>query len=334
VSATQHILAPRPEPSLVSLVIPVYNEEAVIPLLLDRLAELMASAPFLLEVVFVNDGSSDHSLHLLHQAAQRTSNFRVLALARNFGHQIAATAGLDAARGDAVILMDADLQDPPEIVLDMVKVYREGYDVVAARRITREGESVFKRFTAWVFYRIMRALIYKDLPPDVGDFRLLSRRFLDALGRMRETHRFLRGMTSWLGFPQTTIPFVRAPRAAGETKYPLSKMLRFAWTAAISFSPLPLRLSFLVGWILLGFGIFYTVYALVEMALGRPLVRGWTSLVVVNCLGSGAIMVAIGVLGEYVGRIFEESKGRPLYIVADEYALPSPNRQSSPSQVL
>ncbi|MEO8661980.1 MAG: glycosyltransferase family 2 protein [Bryobacteraceae bacterium] len=333
-SATQHILAPRPEPSLVSLVIPIYNEEAVIPLLLDRLAELIAHAPFSLEVVFVNDGSSDHSLHLLHQAAQRTSNFRVLALARNFGHQIAATAGLDAARGEAVILMDADLQDPPEIVPEMVRVYREGYDVVAARRITREGESAFKRFTAWLFYRTMRALIYKDLPPDVGDFRLLSRRFLDALGRMRETHRFLRGMTSWLGFPQTTVPFVRALRAAGETKYPLAKMLRFAWTAAISFSPLPLRLSFSIGWILLGFGICYTFYALVEMALGMPLVRGWMSLVVVNCLGSGAIMVAIGVLGEYVGRIFEESKGRPLYIVADEYALPSPDRQASPSQVL
>jgi glycosyltransferase involved in cell wall biosynthesis len=316
---THHLLSPRPAPRLLSLVVPMYNEEAVIPLLVESLSSLMERLPCPVQVLMVNDGSSDSTILKLREVASKDSRFEVLSLARNFGHQVAATAGLDAARGDAIVLMDADLQDPPELVLDMLAEYQKGYDVVYAQRIRREGESWFKRWTAWLFYRLMRVLVDRDLPLDVGDYRLVSRRFLDALNQMRETHRFLRGMVSWVGFPQVAVPFVRARRAAGETKYPLSKMLRFAWTAAVSFSPLPLRLSFVVGGTFFGMGCVYAVYALSRWVLGLYIVPGWTSLILVTCLGTGGVMLLIGVLGEYVARIYEEIKGRPLYVISDRF---------------
>ena len=225
-------------------------------------------------------------------------------------------AGLRMSRGEAVVLMDADLQDPPELVLDMVREYQKGYDVVYAQRIGREGEGVPKRLTAWVFYRLMKFLVYKELPPDVGDFRLVSRRCLDALNAMRETHRFLRGMVSWIGFPQNAVRFVRPARVAGQTKYPFRRMLLFAWTAALSFSPLPVRLSFVLGFLLFSLGGAYAFYALARFALGMYIVPGWVSLIMINLLTSGAIMMGLGVLGEYVSRIFEEVKNRPLYVVS------------------
>ena len=320
-SGTHHILAARPDPSLLSLVIPVYNEAEVLPTLFDQVAGLLAQLPCPGEVVFVNDGSRDRSLELLRDAALRDPRCKVVSLARNFGHQIAATAGLDAARGDAVVLMDADLQDPPELVPEMIGQYRLGYDVVYAQRTRRTGESIFKRASAWLFYRVMRLLVYKDLQPDVGDFRLISRRCLDALRQMREMHRFLRGMVAWVGFPQVGVPFVRPPRAAGRTKYSLAGMVRLAWTAALSFSPLPLRLSLVLGVLMLGVGLAYGIYGTVEYVLGYPLVRGWFSLIVLNCLGWGTTMMAIGILGEYVARIYEEIKGRPLYLIADTWNL-------------
>jgi polyisoprenyl-phosphate glycosyltransferase len=316
---TAYILTPREVPKLFSLVIPIYNEQEVLPILVARLEELMAKLPCPVEVILVNDGSRDNSVHQLYELSQRDKRFKVLCFARNFGHQIAATAGLDAASGDAVVLMDADLQDPPELIFDMLTRYREGYDVVYAQRVKRTGETLFKRWSAWLFYRMMATLVYKDLPTDTGDYRLVSRRCLNALLEMRETHRFLRGMVSWVGFPQIAQPFVRAPRAAGETKYPLSKMLTFAWTAAVSFSPTPLRASFLAGFLLIALGLGYGVFALVRVMLGLYIVRGWASLILLNCLTAGALMISIGVLGEYVARIFEEIKGRPLYIVSDRF---------------
>jgi len=322
---TYHLLTPRPAPRLVSLVVPLYNEEEMLPLLFDRVRDLLAKLPCPAQVVLVNDGSSDASIVKLQQIAAQDRRFEVLSLARNFGHQLAATAGLDAARGDAIVLMDADLQDPPELVLDMLVQYEKGYDVVYGQRLQRKGETIFKRFSAWLFYRLMRILVRRDLPVDTGDYRLVSRRFLDALNRMRETHRFLRGMVTWVGFPQVAVPFVRAPRAAGATKYPLSKMLRFAWTAAISFSPLPLQLSFFVGSAFFGIGCAYAAYALVRWFLGLYLVPGWTSLIFVTCLGTGGVMILIGVLGEYVARIYEEVKGRPLYVVSDRFNSPDAN---------
>jgi dolichol-phosphate mannosyltransferase len=321
-SNTQYLLTPRPKPNLISLVVPLYNEEEVVFLLFKRLQDLLGQLPCQAQVVMVNDGSSDSTIVKLREIAQADRRFEVLSLARNFGHQLAATAGLDAARGDAIVLMDADLQDPPELVLDMLAEYEKGYDVVYAQRLRRTGESIFKRASAWLFYRLMRALVYKDLPVDTGDYRLVSRRFLDALNHMRETHRFLRGMVAWVGFPQTAVPFVRPPRAAGETKYPLTKMLRFAWTAAISFSPLPLQASFFVGSIFFGIGFVYSLYALAQWLLGAYLVPGWTSVILVTSLGTGGVMILIGVLGEYVARIYEEIKGRPLYVVSDKFNAP------------
>jgi glycosyltransferase involved in cell wall biosynthesis len=312
---TNHVLIRRGYPALLSIVIPLYNEEEVLPALVARLKSLLADLKCQSEVVLVNDGSADRTLPGLMEYAAQDSRFKVIALARNFGHQNAATAGLDHAAGDAVVLMDADLQDPPELIHEMLEKYRQGYDVVYARRIDREGETIFKRFTAWVFYRLMSTLVHKDLPRDVGDFRLISRRCLEALKQMQETHRFLRGMVHWVGFPQTAVCFKRDKRAAGSTKYTFWKMTLFAWTAAISFSALPLRASSTIGALLFGFGGCYGMYALFRTLAGLYTVPGWTSVIIVNCLIGGAVMVSIGILGEYVGRIFEEGKARPVYLV-------------------
>lgn len=310
-------LTPRPVPRTLSVVIAAYNEEAVLPALRRRLSAFMDALPGTrVEVVIVDDGSTDATLDGLLEWADADGRVCVIGLARNFGHQAAVTAGLDAASGEAVVLMDADLQDPPEVVGSMLAEYARGYDVVCGRRVSRTGEGWFKRATAWGFYRVMRAFVHADLPVDCGDFRLVSRRCLDAVVAMRETHRFLRGMVAWVGFPQTTVPYERAARAAGETKYPLRKMLQFAWTAAVSFSPAPLRLTMAAGMILGALGFADGVYAVGRHLLGYRNVPGWTSVIAVNCLVGGGILVGIGVLGEYVGRIFEEVKGRPLYVVS------------------
>jgi dolichol-phosphate mannosyltransferase len=244
----------------------------------------------------------------------------VLNLSRNFGHQHASTAGVDYAGGDAIVLMDADLQDPLEVVHRMVEKYCHGYDVVCGQRVTRSGESAFKKFTAWAFYRSMRMFFLKSLPQDVGDFRLMSRRCVDSLREMRELHRFLRGMVAWVGYPQICIPYERQARAAGETKYPFRKMIRLAWTAAVSFSALPLRFSFIGAGAMTLVAIEEAVRAVI-MHFSHRTVPGWTSLMVIVCLSNAALMIAVGILGEYVGRIYEEGKGRPLYIVSDSWNL-------------
>jgi dolichol-phosphate mannosyltransferase len=314
---THRRLTPRPAPRLLSIVIAAYNEEAVLPELRRRLNDFIDGllAATSAEVVAVDDGSADGTLDGLLEWAEADPRVRVIGLARNFGHQAAVTAGLDAARGDAIVVIDADLQDPPEVIAAMLAQYRRGYDVVYGRRVSRAGEGWFKRLTAWGFYRIMRGFVHKALPVDCGDFRLVSRRCLDAVLAMRETHRFLRGMVAWVGLNQTTVDYQRAARVAGETKYPLRKMLHFAWTAAVSFSPAPLRLALAVGALLGALGLAYGVYAVGRFFLGYPNVPGWTSVIAVTCLVGGGVLVGIGILGEYVGRIFEEVKGRPLYIV-------------------
>ncbi|WP_243305001.1 glycosyltransferase family 2 protein [Geothrix oryzisoli] len=309
-------LVPRPLPPLLSLVIPIFNEEEVLPLLIPRLREILNTLSCPSEVILVDDGSSDRSIQILLKESESDSRLKVLALARNFGHQLAATAGLDFSRGEAVILMDADLQDPPELISAMLEKYCQGFDVVYAKRTAREGETWFKKATAWAFYRIMRRLIHKDLPVDVGDYRLMSRPCLDALQSMRETHRFLRGMVAWIGFPQTSVEFIRPRRAAGETKYPLSKMLLFAWNAALSFSPLPLRLIFGAGMTLAIGSFSYGLFAMGATFWGLDVVRGWASSIAVTCFIGGTILVSIGLLGEYVAKIYEQVKERPLYVVA------------------
>ncbi|HEV7301016.1 MAG TPA: glycosyltransferase family 2 protein [Tepidisphaeraceae bacterium] len=313
---TYHPLIPRPAPALLSVVIPVYNEQEVVPILRDHLTAWAAAQPYAIEIVLVNDGSTDRTIDALLTWANEDKRVVVIGLARNFGHQAAITAGLDVATGDAIVVIDADLQDPPDVIPQMVRQYELGYDIVYGRRLRREGEPVTKKLAGWAFYRFMRAFIYADLPTDTGDFRLISRRTLDALQQMRETHRFVRGMVAWLGFPSTAVEYARPPRAAGESKYPWRRLAKLAWTGAISFSPLPLRVSLGLGIAVALAGLGVAIYALAAKLSGQFIVPGWTSQVVVSCLIGGAVLISNGMLGEYVGRIFEASKGRPLYVVS------------------
>jgi dolichol-phosphate mannosyltransferase len=305
---------------------PFYNEEEMFPLLRPRLTEFMDRSPYPCEVIAVNDGSSDRTIDLLVEWGQSDPRIKILSLSRNFGHQYASTAGIDHAAGEAIVLIDADLQDPLEVIHRMVEQYRNGYDVICGQRITRSGEGVFKKFSAWFFYRFMRAFFLESLPPDVGDFRLMSRRCVESLTGMRELHRFLRGMVAWVGYPQTCVQYERQPRGAGSTKYPFVKMFRLACTAAFSFSALPLRLSFAGAGVMTLIAVVEAIRAIVAHFAGRT-VAGWTSLMVVICLSNAALMIAVGILGEYVGRIYEESKGRPLYVVAQSW-----NVSRSPSE--
>ena len=322
-SQTTHILRPRENPKLLSIVIPCYNEQEVVPILRAELEKFIQTLPCPCELVFINDGSRDQTLMLLDAWARTDERVKLIGFARNFGHQTAVTAGLDVARGDAVVIMDADLQDPPHIVHEMLARYREGYDVAYGQREVRVGETAFKKFSAWAFYRLMRRLVHPDLPVDAGDFRLISRECLDALKGMRETHRFLRGMVAWVGFAQIPVFYKREARAAGETKYPLSKMLKFAWTAALSFSPLPLRVSLVLGLMIAFIGFLAGLYALIVgfihffmPSINIPYSSGWASIMTLTCLVGGAVLISVGVLGEYVARIYDEIKARPLYLVS------------------
>ncbi len=315
-SKTFHILQPRPYPGLLSLVIPMYNEESVVPHLRGAVEQFMAEVSGDTEIILVNDGSTDETLARIAAWAREDQRVKVIHLSRNFGHQIACTAGLDFACGDAVVVLDADLQHPLHVVHQMIRRYCEGYDVAYAAGLVRKGESWFKRFTAWFFYRLMRSLVYKRLPVDAGDFRLISRGCLDGLRQMRETHRFLRGMVAWVGYAQIAIPYERGARVAGRSKYPLHKMLAFAWTAATSFSILPLRAIMTFGLIVTLFGAEEAVRAILAHFFHWYTVRGWTELIVVVSVIGGTMLISIGILGEYVGKIYEQSKERPLYLVA------------------
>jgi dolichol-phosphate mannosyltransferase len=315
-STTSFLLQPRPYPGLLSLVIPIYNEELVVPFLRNELQHFLADLQGEAEVVLVNDGSTDTTLEKIVEWAHEDPHVKIVNFSRNFGHQIASTAGLDYATGDAVVLLDADLQDPLDVIPRMVQRYCEGYDVVYGKRKARQGETWFKRFTAWLFYRLMRAFVHGDLPVDAGDFRLLSRPCLNALQQMRETHRFLRGMIAWVGFAQIGVPYERSPRVAGSTKYPLRKMLTFAWTAATSFSTLPLKASMLLGVVVTLMGLEEAVRAILAKVFHWYTVPGWSSLTVLVSVLGGATLMSIGVLGEYVGKLYEQTKHRPLYVVA------------------
>jgi glycosyltransferase involved in cell wall biosynthesis len=314
--STFHLLQPRPYPAKLSLVIPMYNEEAVVAFLRPAIEQFMAEVLCETEVILVNDGSSDGTLGQIAAWAAGDPRIKVVHFSRNFGHQSACTAGLDFATGDAVAVLDADLQHPLHVIHEMIVRYCEGYDVAYAAGLVREGESWFKRFSAWLFYRLMRSMVYKSLPADAGDFRLISRECLEGLRQMRETHRFLRGMVAWVGYAQVAVPYERGPRAAGHTKYSLRKMLSFAWTAATSFSTLPLRLSTFMGLVVTLFGMVEAGRAVLAHIFHWYTVTGWTSLLVTICVIGGTLLISIGVLGEYVGKLYEQSKERPLYLVA------------------
>ena len=319
---------------LLSIVIPLFNEEAVLPLLVARLNETLARLDCESEVLLIDDGSRDGTPALARQIAGDDPRYRVLSFSRNFGHQAAITAGLDFAGGDAVAIMDADLQDPPEILGRMLELYREGYDVVSAQRESREGDGLWKRATASAFYWIMRKTVDERLTAEVGDFRLLSRGAVHALRSFREQHRFMRGLIAWLGLTEATVPFKRGPRAAGTTKYPTLKMAAFAWTAVTSFSGLPLRLGVLAGMFLTGLGALYFVYAAYRALVAHATVPGWTSLVFLQIFFSGATLLSIGLMGEYLARIYDESKRRPLYVLRDLVNVPRQDARTDRTVIL
>lgn len=300
-----------------SLIFPIYNEEAVVPLLLHRLDQLLPRLDGPAEVIFVDDGSRDTSSIVLAARARENPAYRFIGLSRNFGHQIAITAGMDHARGDAVIVMDADLQDPPELVLDMIAKWQEGFEIVYAQRISREGESRFKKATAALYYKIIGRLATVDIPRNVGDFRLIDRKVLQAFSTMREKDRYVRGMFAWMGFKQTAVPFHRPPRAAGETKYPLRKMLKLAANGIVSFSDAPLRMALWVGMVVSALALLYALWVVVGSLLGSDYIRGWSSTVVITSFLIGVNMLMTGIMGLYVGRIHNEVKGRPLYLVGN-----------------
>jgi glycosyltransferase involved in cell wall biosynthesis len=310
-----------PRPTL-SLVLPVYNEEEVIPILHDRLQDFLTEVNVDTEVIFVNDGSTDRSLVLLRELVLQDPRYKAISFSRNFGHGNAITAGVDYARGHAVAIMDADLQDPPEVIVKMLDRWREGYDVVYGQRLKREGETPFKLLTSKWFYRVLRALVPIQVPLDTGDFRLMSRQVVVTLRALRETHRFIRGIVSWIGFRQTAVFYDRPSRAAGETKYPISKMLRLALDAITSFSVLPLRFSTYLGMFISLASIGTAAWAVLEHYVFKSTVPGWTATVVLLSLLSSVQLLMIGILGEYVGRIYEQVKGRPLYLVAETLNMP------------
>lgn len=304
---------------LLSVVIPCYNEEEVIDETIKRLKAFCSELVDLdVELIFVDDGSSDPTRELLKSYAAKDSRIRLIGFARNFGHQIAVTAGIDAACGDAVVLIDADLQDPPEVVHEMIAKWREGYDVVYGTRIERLGESVFKRATARGFYRLLNRLSDVSIPIDTGDFRLMSRHVVDTLRAMPERDRFLRGMVSWVGFKQTALPYKRAERFAGESKYPLSKMLHFATDGILSFSTKPLQISIALGTASALIALIGIIFAFFWRIFTNIWVPGWTTLMIAVLFLGGVQLISIGILGEYIGRIYSEVKNRPLY-VASEY---------------
>lgn len=307
-----------------SLVVPIYNEAETIPELVRRLTELVDKLDGPAEAILVDDGSSDSSYELMRAARDADPRFKLLRLSRNFGHQIAVTAGLDVAAGNAVIVMDADLQDPPEVALELAARWRDGYDVVYAVREGREGETPFKRATASLFYRMFRRISDVDVPLDVGDFRLVDRRALDAFRSMRESNRYVRGMFSWIGYRQVGVPFQRDERYAGETKYPLRKMLKFATDGIVSFSAYPLRLALNVGFLVSALSFLLGVVFLISKFVGFYSVPGLASIAVFVAFLGGIQLLLIGIMGEYVARIHDEVKGRPLYLVSDTQGFEPP----------
>ena len=301
----------------VSIVAPAFNEEAILPEFYRRMRAVLDATGDSWEIILINDGSRDRSPEIMRQLHATDPCVKVLNFSRNFGHQIAITAGIDFARGDAVVVIDADLQDPPEVIPELLAKWREGYEVVYAVRAVRQGETWFKETTAKAFYRIIHQVTEINIPMDVGDFRLMDRKAVDALKRMREQHRFMRGMSVWVGFRQTGVSYVRAERYAGETKYPLRKMLRFALDGITSFSYFPLQIATYAGFVIAGIAVLGIIATIILRLTGSQAFYGQaTTLVSVLFLG-GVQLISLGIIGEYLGRIYDEVKGRPLYIVRE-----------------
>lgn len=300
-----------------TIIAPIFNEIENLPILHERIIEVMDQTGEPWELILIDDGSTDGSTEKIREMAAADERVRPVIFARNFGHQIAVTAGMDYSRGDAVTIIDADLQDPPEVILDLIEKWREGYEVVFAVRAEREGETFFKKFTASLFYRLIYRITDVDIPLDTGDFRLMDRKVVNVMNAMKEHHRFLRGMSAWVGFKQIGVSYKRAARFAGETKYPLKKMLRLALTAITGFSYVPLQMATIIGFISAGISLIaIPVVAIMRLVNTGAFFGQATTLIAVLFFG-GVQLISLGILGEYIGRIYDEVKGRPLYIVSE-----------------
>jgi dolichol-phosphate mannosyltransferase len=305
-------------PATITVVVPFLNEAQNLPVLYERLVAALEPEGVAFEVLFVDDGSSDGSAAWVAARAAQDPRVKLLRLSRNFGHQLAITAGMDHADGDAVVIMDADLQDPPEVVPALLRRWREGHEIVYAVRTSRAGESWTKRFLAATFYKTFRRMASVDVPIDAGDFRLVDRKVIDALRQVRELHRFVRGLTCWVGFSQAAVRYERAPRHAGVTKYPVWKSMRLAWDAITSFSSTPLRWMTVFGLLVSLAGLAQAARVIVDRLLyPGSMERGWASLAAIMLFLGGIQLISLGLIGQYVGRIFEESKKRPLYFVKE-----------------
>lgn len=302
---------------LLSVVVPVYNEQEVIDETYKRLTQVFKDYFMDVEYIFINDGSKDNTYFKLGEISRKNPGVRIINFARNFGHQIAITAGMDYAKGDAVVIIDADLQDPPEVILSMVEKWQEGFEVVYGKRLQREGETVFKKFTAKMFYRFLDSMTDVKLPVDVGDFRLIDRKVCNAMKCLPERSRYVRGLVSWVGFKQTSVEYKREKRFAGETKYPLKKMLKLAGDGIFSFSYKPLKLATFVGMLVSALSFLYLIIVLIQKFVKNDIASGWASSMAVSLFFNGVMLIVIGIMGEYVGRIYEEVKARPLYIVGE-----------------
>lgn len=304
---------------LISIVVPAYNEQEVLPEFHRRIGKVLSSLNMEAEIIYINDGSTDRTLQELQKFRDTDDRVAILDLSRNFGKEIAMTAGLHQAKGDAVVVIDADLQDPPELIPDLISEWKNGFDVVYAKRKRREGETFLKKATAHTFYRLMQKVGDVDLPKDAGDFRLLSRRAIEALNTLGERHRFMKGLFAWIGFRQKSVPYERDPRHAGETKWNYWKLWNFAIEGFTSFTTVPLKFATYIGF-LTALGAFaYGLFIIVSTLLyGNP-VPGYPSIIVIVLFLGGVQLMAIGVLGEYIGRIFTETKRRPLYFINEYY---------------
>lgn len=301
----------------ITVIIPVYNEEDNIIMLHERLKSVLDQLTDQYEMIFVNDGSRDNSMPMIKALSKQHKSVRYIDFSRNFGHQVAVTAGLDMANGDAVVIIDADLQDPPELIIDMYKKMKEGFQVVYAKRKHRQGESLFKLWTAKMFYRILSKITSIEIPVDTGDFRIIDRKIVDILKEMPEKNKYLRGQISWIGFNQTYVEYDRQERLSGETGYTFQKMLRFALDGITGFSDLPLKIVSYFGFVVSIFAFFYLIYALYARFIIKDFVEGWASLVVMILFIGGIQMIAIGIIGEYLSRMNNNIRNRPLYIIKD-----------------
>jgi dolichol-phosphate mannosyltransferase len=317
-----------------SFVVPVHDEAETLPELAHQLVALMRALDGEAEVLFVDDGSTDGSFEIMRGLHEGDSRFRVLRLSRNFGHQIAITAGLDHAAGDAVVIMDADLQDPPEVVLEMVERWREGYAVVYAVREVRSGEGRTKRLTAKWFYRVLDRLTDVRIPLDTGDFRLVDRKAVDAVRDMREHRRYLRGMFAWVGFDQTGVKYVRRARHAGSTKFSFRRMVSFAADGVFSFSAVPLRVALNAGFLISVVSFFVGFGLILSKIAGLATVPGWASISIGMAFLGGVQLTVLGIMGEYIARIHEEVKHRPLYVVSDELGVTGAAFEERPTRAM